>query len=321
MDQPLVSVIVPVYKVEIYLRKAVDSVLNQTYKNLEIILVDDGSPDKCPEICDEYAQQDKRVKVIHKSNGGLSDARNKALDVMKGNLVMFVDSDDYISHDTIDGMLTALHKFQVDTVCCGLNFVDEYGVAYRTEKPVESFKTTGVDIVKLIVEGRYPHNYACGKLYKASLWDGFRFPAGRLYEDIATIYKVICRAKNVYCLNKSYYNYLNIREGNISSELRGEKAAKSYWHGCLNTEERIKYFASKTEYSDLYPILYNQMYSWAKLTIESAIKLGKNAYKEYVDSVYEILSSSLTPIPFRLRLIIRFRTLYYYIYPLIGRNR
>ena len=100
-DNELISVIVPIFKVEDYLRKCVDSVINQTYKNLEIILVDDGSPDNCPKICDEYANQDSRIKVIHKENGGLSDARNAGMKIAKGEYVSFIDSDDYISCDCI----------------------------------------------------------------------------------------------------------------------------------------------------------------------------------------------------------------------------
>ena len=101
-NEPLISVIIPVYKVEKYLNKCVDSVLNQTYKNLEIILVDDGSPDKCPEICDEYAKKDDRIKIIHKQNGGLSDARNVGIEKSTGEYITFIDSDDYVDSNYIE---------------------------------------------------------------------------------------------------------------------------------------------------------------------------------------------------------------------------
>ena len=105
--EPLISVIVPVYKVEQYLDECVQSIINQTYKNLEIILVDDGSPDRCPEMCDEYARQDSRIKVIHKPNGGLSSARNAGIDIARGEYIGFVDSDDYIAHDMYEKLYNA----------------------------------------------------------------------------------------------------------------------------------------------------------------------------------------------------------------------
>ena len=110
MKQPLVSVIVPIYKVEPYLRRCLDSIVKQTYTNLEIILVDDGSPDGCPQICDEYAARDKRIIVIHKKNGGLSDARNAGLDICKGEYISFVDSDDWTNENYIANLLDIITK-------------------------------------------------------------------------------------------------------------------------------------------------------------------------------------------------------------------
>ena len=98
----LISIVIPVYKVELYLEKCIESIINQTYKNLEIIIVDDGSPDNCPQICDEYSKKDKRIKVIHKENGGLSDARNAGIDIATGKYIAFVDSDDYVSDDYVE---------------------------------------------------------------------------------------------------------------------------------------------------------------------------------------------------------------------------
>lgn len=123
--QPLISIIVPIYKVEQYLPKCLDAIINQTYMNLEILLVDDGSPDRCGEICDEYAKNDNRIKVIHKNNEGLADARNKALDMMKGEYVVCVDSDDYISSTHVEGLYKLIVKYganvAINTSC---NFFD-----------------------------------------------------------------------------------------------------------------------------------------------------------------------------------------------------
>ena len=122
---PLVSIIVPVYKVERYIHRSIDSLLRQTYNNLEIILVDDGSPDNCPFICDKYAMQDNRIRVIHKSNGGLSDARNAALNVMTGQYVTFVDSDDYIADNMIEKFIETVKLYQCNMVVAGMNIIDK----------------------------------------------------------------------------------------------------------------------------------------------------------------------------------------------------
>ena len=124
-DSSKISVIIPVYNVEEYLDKCVTSVLNQTYKNLEIILVDDGSPDNCPKMCDEWAKKDKRIKVVHKKNGGLSDARNSGIEVCTGEYIGFVDSDDYIDKQMYKELLKRIESTNSDMVMCGINCVND----------------------------------------------------------------------------------------------------------------------------------------------------------------------------------------------------
>jgi glycosyltransferase involved in cell wall biosynthesis len=141
MNQPLVSVIVPCYNVEQYLPKCIDSILYQTYKNLEVWLVDDGSPDKCGAICDEYAKKDARIKVIHKKNGGLADARNVALDVMTGEYVVCVDSDDYISPTHIEGLYHLIEKYSADVS------VNTFCSFYEGSSPNPSPKSTKDDML------------------------------------------------------------------------------------------------------------------------------------------------------------------------------
>lgn len=117
---PLISVIVPIYNVEKYLARCVDSIVNQTYKNLEIILVDDGSPDRCPKMCDDYAEKDSRIKVVHKKNGGLSDARNAGMAVATGEYISFIDSDDYVSDDFFECLLDVMNKENSDIAECSV---------------------------------------------------------------------------------------------------------------------------------------------------------------------------------------------------------
>lgn len=210
----LISVIIPVYKVEKYIGKCVDSVINQTYRNLEIFLVDDGSPDNCPAICDEYAQKDSRVKVIHKPNGGLSDARNAALDVMTGDYVTFVDSDDYLAPDAVEILYYSLKKEDADVSVGNMVSVDENG----KEEMLSGFSSdhkvlTGSDVLSTINRPNAP-----SKLYKSEIYKNIRFPVGRLYEDVFVYHKVLAKTKKMVLTGKTVYYYLT-RSGSI---MRGE---------------------------------------------------------------------------------------------------
>lgn len=318
---PLVSVIVPVYNVEHYICRAVDSLLNQTYSYLDIILVDDGSPDKCPQICDEYARRDKRIRVIHKKNGGLSDARNVGLDIAKGEYLTFVDSDDYISLNAIEQFLRIVQEQNVDVVCCGLNIIDNNGKIYDCRKGDTSFKASGEDVAKLLLKDVFPYNFSPAKFYKSNLFEGIRFPFGRIYEDMATTYVVISRAKSVYCMKECIYYYERNREGNISSELNSTKAAWSYYCGCMNCKERISFCEHFHEYTEMIPIIIQSLYIWSKLCIEAAICLGKEEYNVYCEKIRNILQDISVSIPLKFRLIIKFSNIYYYVYPFIRRRK
>lgn len=225
-DTPLITVIVPIYQVEIYLRDCVDSILAQTYANLEVILVDDGSPDGCPQICDEYASIDRRVRVIHKANGGLSDARNAGLDVARGEWIGFVDSDDMVEPAMFETLLAQAqaHESQI-SVCNFAEFADG-----QNER--EALWTRGVQAQR-VLSGREAccllmvddelQNYAWNKLYAARLWDGVRFPVGQKYEDVNTTYKLFEKADRAVLIPEVLYWY-RLRENSIvgSRSLAGE---------------------------------------------------------------------------------------------------
>lgn len=317
---PLVSIIIPVYKVENYLHRCVDSVIKQTYDNLEIILVDDGSPDNCPAICDEYSQIDNRIKVIHKSNGGLSDARNCGMKAATGEYLVFVDSDDYISHDLIQKMMHEVHTQKADVICCGVNIVDTEGYIYDNRKCNNSFIASGEELTKSLIKDEYPYNFAWGKLYKKELLNGIEFPIGRLYEDIATVYLIMAKAAKAYCMSECLYYYERGREGNITSELNSGKAAKSYYHGCLNCIERLKFCDNHHDYSDMISVITKQLCVWIKLCAESALKLGKTQYNEYISLLRDTTKNVKSLLTVRVKLILCFSNLYYYIYPILGRH-
>lgn len=204
---PLVSVIVPVYKVEPYLHRCVDSILIQTYANLEIILVDDGSPDNCGQICDEYARKDKRIKVIHKKNGGQSEARNVGLDMAKGEYVTFVDSDDWIHNQYIEILYNDIIQANADVSMC--TFV-RISAMYSNDKKIATHKVEVLNKEQAIERTLYQKKLDSSpwdKLYKRNLFDGLRFTVGRIYEDLEIIYQIYDRATILTYTTEALYYY------------------------------------------------------------------------------------------------------------------
>ena len=184
MNEELISVIVPIYKVEKYLKRCIESIINQTYHNLEIILVDDGSPDKCGEMCEEYSKKDKRIKVIHKENGGLSDARNKGLEIATGKYIGFVDSDDFIDKDMYKVLYNNLKNNNADMSICSIyQFENEEEIVkgYNKNETVitynkqEMFNNFYDDLLRNVV--------AWNKLYKADIFKDIKYPKGKAVEE------------------------------------------------------------------------------------------------------------------------------------------
>ena len=209
-NEPLISVIVPVYKVEPYLDRCVQSIVNQTYKNLEIILVDDGSPDNCPAMCDAWAEKDSRVRVIHKKNGGAASARNAALDVMQGEYIAFTDSDDYIDANMFSALYASIERNNSDISMCELHNVDLNGAILDSPKlQCEHVKGESRDALVCLVEmSSICYCVLYNKLYKRFLWKDVRFPEYRIYEDEAVLAKIYALAKTVSYVYRSLYYYV-----------------------------------------------------------------------------------------------------------------
>ena len=248
--QPLISVIVPIYKVEKYLKKCVDSIINQTYKNLEIILVDDGSPDNCPKICDEYARQDRRIKVIHKENGGLSDARNAGMKVARGEYISFIDSDDWIKPEMIEGMYNRMIEDNSDLVSSGVIWVDEEDTEIRTATVSENCVLNTEQAMKELLNDGKLKQHVWNKLYKADLIKNILFDKGKYHEDVFWSYKVIGEAKRVSIDKNSYYFYVQ-----RSKSIMGEK----YSAKRLDALDAMKLRCEYTK--DKFPKLYNNALS------------------------------------------------------------
>lgn len=210
MKDALISVIIPIYKVEQYLQRCIDSVLMQSYENLEIILVDDGSPDGCGAICDKVAERDSRVRVIHKINGGLSDARNAGMQYATGEYFLFIDSDDYIDCDMIQYLYDCIMRSNADIALCGYDLFDENGKHISAVFQVENgyMELTGVEAAKRMMFFHEPQMVvAWNKLTKRGLWENKCFPVGKQHEDDFTSYQLLYEASKVIVTNRPYYHY------------------------------------------------------------------------------------------------------------------
>ena len=269
---PLITIVIPIYNVENYLHKCVTSVINQTYTNLEIILVDDGSPDKCGEICDEYEKLDKRIKVIHKTNGGLSDARNAGIDIATGKYISFIDSDDYIDQDYVEFLYNQISKYNTRMAICS------HRVLYDTGKIIEK-QTDEVSILdsKTVLERiLYDEDIdlsTWAKLYDINLFKDIRFPKGRLYEDSATTYLLIDQCKKISIESKSKYNYV-IRRSSITNN----KFTAKKMDLITSTEEMADYIITK--YPDLKSAAERRvMYSYLS-TLSQLVNDEKSHFEE-----------------------------------------
>ncbi len=200
---PLVSIIVPVYKTEQYLDRCVESLVNQTYKNLEIILVDDGSPDNCPAICDKWAQIDNRIKVIHKENGGVAAARNAGLSIIKGDYIGFVDSDDYIDFDMYQVLMGHALSTSADISICGYYQGDDTKI-YSTFT-----KITHDEAKKRVLVGEYTYGVLWNKLYKRQCVQGINMPNLVCCEDLVYNFYAFNNAESIYKSDEKLYHYMD----------------------------------------------------------------------------------------------------------------
>ncbi len=247
--KPLVTVIIPVYNVEKYIKKCIDSVITQTYKTLEIILIDDGSLDDCGKICDSYTKIDSRIKVIHKINEGQAVARNVGLDIAKGDYIFFVDSDDYILPNAIYEMLKAIIKNKADLVICGV--INDHVFAKKECPKLNKAKVYNKEelIISFLTEP-YIRGTLCNKLYKSSLFTTRRFSPIRAREDVELLYKLYGDCNKAVYIPKSLYVQL-IRPG--STEQSPFNDAKLYT--IIIFEEMANYinnmFPSLSNYTEL----------------------------------------------------------------------
>lgn len=285
MREKLISVIVPIYNVEKYLPRCIESIINQTYKNLEIILVDDESPDNCGRICDEYMEKDARIKVIHQKNKGLSGARNSGIDIATGEYLAFVDSDDYIEPIMYETLYNDIQEHDAGMSICSryYEFEDGHRVErYKLEQEVKVYSGK-----EAIVEMNNYSSFdmsAWDKLYKRELFKEIRFPQGKLSEDFFIMFRLLDKARKVTFNPKPLYIYVQ-RNNSIS------RNTKINWDFIEASKEQMKYICEK--YPDLEDVA-KTAYASANMTvynfhIKSHVKCQKERKKELQRHVRENL--------------------------------
>ena len=241
---PELSVIVPVYNAEKYLHKCVDSILNQTFADFELLLVDDGSPDQCGTICDAYAAQDPRVKVIHKSNGGVSEARNVGLDKAQGNYISFIDPDDWVEPDLFRSAVDFCKTKQTDIVCFEVCIVRKNKKKFHYRFAADCVFEAKDALVKILTD--VIDNSPCNKIYRKAVWNNVRFPVGRRYEDVATIYKTFYNADRVGYIKKYFYYYVKHEGSAIALSFDAQRRYECFL-GYKEQYELAKNFCKEAE--------------------------------------------------------------------------
>ncbi len=259
-----ISVIVPVYKVENYLEKCVNSLLSQTLRDIEIILVDDGSPDKCGEICEDFAQKDNRVKVLHKKNGGLSDARNFGISVATSPYIGFVDSDDYVAADMYETLYDNMTQHDADVSICGL-----YD-CYKTRKipqftGSEFLMLSNKEALGLALEGKKISVNAVNKLYKKELFQEIKFPRGKLFEDAFTIPKILATAKKIVVAPSPKYFYVHREDSITTSAFKPQdfNVVEAYEQNLALVESCFKELRKQAEFR----LLWSYMHVFDKMLL------------------------------------------------------
>lgn len=252
-----ISVIIPIYKVEAYLDKCVQSVVEQTYRELEIILVDDGSPDNCGAMCESWAKKDSRIKVVHKENGGLSDARNAGLAVATGELVSFIDSDDWIEPDFLQTLYDALITQDAQIAECAIHLVDEDGNILRDRSPATSETIDKMEALRRLILEEGVFQTVWNKLYRRQVIDGILFEKGKYNEDDFWTYQIFDRATKLTLVDKPLYNYLQ-RGGSIMGVGYNLRRLDGL-------EARLRRMEYLQKYEDLGPLTCQQLmldYMW-----------------------------------------------------------
>lgn len=239
--EKMISVVVPVYNVSAYLKQCIDSLVAQTYKNIEIILINDGSTDNSGEICDEYASNFSNISVFHKENGGLSDARNKGIEIARGDFISFIDSDDYVSKYFYEYLMHAATEYKSDIIICGIKDIDEFQNEFFYENDLAKERIVLYNKPTALngLYGEYNRDFtvAWNKLYRSTLFKEIRYPKGFIHEDMFVAAQLLSMADKVSYIPTQLYYYR--QRGN---SIMGTNYKKERLHSVLALEQRLEFY-------------------------------------------------------------------------------
>ena len=279
MAELLISVIIPVYNVEKYLHRCIFSVCKQTYRNLEIIIIDDGSTDSSSDLCDQLAEQDSRIIVIHKQNGGLSEARNVGLDIAHGDLISFIDSDDYIDTSMYEFMIRELNNSNADLVICNCERVDIHGNILPSNSPLKA----GIIDKSKILNGLFDMNgwyyvTAWNKLYKKYIFQDIRYPKNKISEDMFVICEIIELCKIITVIDKPLYYYVQRNDSIMHKKID--------FKSCDRIEAHVAayHFLEQVGYNEILPKVYKQ-FSYLYLLLRSKIHDNTKEEEEKLNQI------------------------------------
>lgn len=282
-NKPLVSIIIPVYNVELYLKDCLNSVLNQSFKDFEIILINDGSTDESPIICEYYYHNNKNITLVNQENKGLSATRNKGIEIAKGKYIAFIDSDDLIHIDFLKVLITHIGTSDI-SICTIEEFQDGNSIVLNIEQNPSIITLSGTEMNDFLYHPVHAVTtiIAPNKLYKKSLWDGLQFPINRLHEDCAVIYKIIDKATQVTLIDYNLYFYRK-RINSITS-IRSFKSLKDEYDAAT---EQIYFFQQKKQFS----IIKNANRFRKLLFLHPSLDKNWDAWKQY--NILNILQDDL----------------------------
>ncbi len=281
-----ISIIVPIYKVEEYLPRCIDSILAQTFTDFELILVDDGSPDNCGKICDEYAEKDARIRVIHKENGGLSDARNAGIEASCGEYLMFVDSDDWVDENYAYNMLENILSTESDIAICGLNCAYPSGEIKHISTTIDKDEiiTPYEACRRMTLEAGWHYVSVCNKIFRKTMFQTIRFPIRKLHEDVFVAHRLYFESKQIGVITKPLYFY-SMREGSIThKKMNIHRAINCFEHEV----DRYLFYRSK-KLKDLQSFYFKSIYSKTLQVIELTDRESKPIVRDVLRQSLRIL--------------------------------
>lgn len=310
--RPKISIIIPAYNIEDYIGECLDSVVNQTYRNIEIIVVNDGSKDSTPQIIDKYASQDDRIRVVHKTNGGLSSARNAGLDIMTGEYVSFIDGDDYVESNLYQSIVSDIidKNRDVDIIQFGLRIFfdkcDNEPIHSSTLHRLSHFRADSI-LENLLIKGNMLSIYVCDKLYKVKIFDNVRFSVGRYYEDLPVSLEVLFYADSIIATDMFFYNYRKGRLNSISYKID----EKLFDENAIFEEMKDKYASNKRLYYIIDNYSIDRLIAWYVKVMKFVPENEQDKLLQRIEAMAKTKRKTKIIVPFGIKYI-RYKIFVYY---------